>query len=86
MLKPLSNNIVVEILQEDDTTSSSGIILLSKNKEAELKGKVLAIGSKVSFIQVGDVVLFPSYAGIEIKHEKEDYLILKELDVLAVIN
>ena len=92
-LRPLHDRIIVERLSEDETTSG-GIIIPETAKEKPQKGKVVAIGKgKVAEdgsvrpldLKAGDTVLFGKYAGTEIKIENEDRLIMREDDVLAVI-
>lgn len=75
--KPVKNNIIVELIAE----GASSIILI--NPEKPQKGRVLAIGSTVYNVEVGDIVSFSAYAGAEIKENDKMYLILDKKDVLA---
>jgi len=84
---------VVEPIEQEDVTSS-GIVLPETAKEKPQKGKVLAIGegdrddkgNRIPLdVKVGDTVLFAKYSGTEIKIDQKKYLILKESDVLAII-
>jgi chaperonin GroES len=89
-LKPLHDRIIVEILEEEQTTAS-GIVLPDTAKEKPQRGRVLAAGpgrwedGKLIplDIAVGDEIVFSKYGGTEIKDGGEDYLILRESDVLA---
>ncbi|TLD88689.1 co-chaperone GroES [Helicobacter sp. MIT 05-5294] len=81
--KPLGERVLVERLEED-TKTASGIIIPDNAKEKPLEGKVLAIGSEVKEVKVGDVVVFGKYSGTEVKLEGKEYLILKLEDVLGV--
>ena len=90
---PLADRVVVERL-EAETTTAGGIVLPDTAKEKPKQGKVIAVGegkvldsgerAKVS-VSKGDIVLFSSYAGTEVKIGGEEYLIMKEDDVLAIL-
>jgi chaperonin GroES len=90
-LKPLGDRIVVEIVEEDEVTTS-GIVLPDSAKEKPQRGRVLAVGAgrfedgkRVELeVAVGDEVLYSKYGGTEIKVDGNEYLILRESDVLAV--
>ena len=92
-LKPLSDRLVVEPKEREETTSS-GIILPETAKEKPQEGEILAVGpgrrddngNRVEMdVEVGDKVLYAKYAGTEVKLEGKKLLILKESDVLAVV-
>ncbi|RME73064.1 MAG: co-chaperone GroES [Chloroflexi bacterium] len=92
-LKPLGDRLVVEPVEQEEKTAS-GIILPETAKEKPMQGKVLAVGpgackqdgSRIPMeVSVGDRVLYAKYAGTEVKIEDKKYLILKESDILAVI-
>lgn len=92
-IKPLGDRIVVEPIEQEQTTAS-GIILPETAKEKPQEGKVLAIGpgrrddsgKRVELdVAVGDSVLFAKYAGTEIKLGGKKLLILKESDILAIV-
>ena len=92
-LRPLHDRIIVQRLSEDEKTAG-GIYIPDTAKEKPQRGKVIAVGKgKVSEegtvrpldVKAGDTVLFGKYAGTEIKIENEDRLIMREDDVLAVI-
>lgn len=74
---PVKNNIIVELIPE----GSSSIILI--NPEKPQKGRVIAIGSTVYNVEIGDIVSFSAYAGAEIQEGDKMYLILDKKDVLA---
>ena len=93
-LRPLADRILVKALDTRDTTKG-GIILPDTAKERPQEGKVVAIGSgklledgtvKTLEVKTGDTVLFGKYAGTEVKVDDNDYLILREEDVLAVVH
>ncbi|MDE3045464.1 MAG: co-chaperone GroES [Verrucomicrobiota bacterium] len=92
-IKPLGNRIVVQ--RQEITASKGGILLPESAQEKPKQGKVVAVGpGKVDEkghkhtveVKVGDRVLFSSYGGTEYKVNEEDFLILSEEDVLAVLN
>jgi chaperonin GroES len=92
-LRPLHDRIIVSRLEETEKTVS-GIIIPDTAKEKPQRGKVLAIGKgKVAEdgsvrpldVKAGDVILFGKYAGTEIKIDNEERLIMREDDVLAVV-
>lgn len=93
-LKPLGDRLVVEPLEQEERTAS-GIVLPETAKEKPQKGSVLAVGPGardddgkriVMDPQVGDTVLFAKYAGTEIKIDGKKLLILKESDILAIMD
>ncbi len=92
-IKPLADRVVVKPLEEEDKTPG-GIILPDTAKEKPQRGKVVAAGpgklnekgERVKLeVKEGDVVLYGKYAGTEIKIDGEEYLILRESDILAII-
>ena len=93
-LKPLGDRLVVRPLEAQEKTKS-GIIVPDTAKEKPQEGKVLAVGSgrllddgtvKSLEVKSGDRILYGKYAGTEVSIEGEDYLILREDDVLAVVH
>ena len=93
MLKPLHDRILVERLDEE-TTTKGGIIIPDTAKEKPQKAKVIAVGpgkrakdgSLIALtVQEGDTVLFGKYSGTEVKMGGRDYLIMREDDILAVV-
>ena len=86
-LRPLYDRIIVERLSEEEKTAG-GIIIPDTAKEKPQRGKVIAIGKgsiRPLDVKAGDTVLFGKYAGTEIKIDNQDRLIMKEDDVLAII-
>ena len=93
-LKPLADRIVVRPLDPQEKTKS-GLVLPDTAKEKPQEGKVIAVGTgrllddgtiKSLEIKNGDRVLYGKYSGTEVSLEGEDYLILREEDVLAVVH
>jgi chaperonin GroES len=92
-IRPLHDRIVVKRLEEDQTTPG-GIVIPDAAKEKPVKGEVVAIGNgklldtgevRKLEVKVGDKVLFGKYAGNEIKLDGTDFLVLREEDVIAVL-
>jgi chaperonin GroES len=92
-LKPLGSRLVVEPIEQEEKTVS-GIYLPDTAKEKPMKGTVLSIGpgdrddkgARIPMdVKKGDVVLFNKYAGTEVKIDDKKLLVMKESDVLAVI-
>lgn len=91
--KPLFNNILIERVDEE-TTTKGGIIIPDTAKEKPSRGRVLAVGEGSTLengtkqpmsVKVGDVVLFSKWGGTEIKLDGKDRVIMKETDVLGII-
>ena len=92
-LKPLGDRLIVEVLEEEETTTS-GIVLPDTAKEKPQRGRVLAVGPGArdedgDYIKMdleeGDEIIFSKYGGTEIKVGVDEYLILRESDVLAKV-
>ena len=87
-VKPLGDRVLVEP-QEAEVKTSSGIIIPDSAQEKPQQGKVVAVGSGTKDVEmevkVGDTVLYGKYSGTEIKVEDNDYLIMRQSDILAVI-
>lgn len=93
-LKPLGDRVVVEPLEQEEKTAS-GIILPETAKEKPQEGTVLAVGAGKfddegekrlpMDVKVGDTVLFAKYAGTEVKLDDKKVLILRESDIMAIV-
>ena len=92
-VRPLQDRVLVKRV-ESETRSAGGIIIPDTAKEKPLEGKVIAVGegkrlddgSRIAMeVKVGDRVLFGKYAGTEIKVDGEDHMILKESDILGIL-
>ena len=92
MIKPLSNRVLVK-MKEGEETTKSGIILASTAKEKPQFAEVIEVGpgEKVDGkyepldVKKGDKVIISKYAGTEVKYEGEEYIILKQDDILAIV-
>lgn len=93
MLKPLGERVIIKVKEQEETTAS-GIVLAGTAKEKPQTGEVVAVGSgrvldngstvEVS-VSVGDVVFFEKYSGSEVKYDGTEYLVVKESDIIAVV-
>ena len=92
-LKPLGDRLIVEVLDDEEQTVS-GIVLPDTAKEKPQRGRVLAVGpgsrdDKGKFVPIdvaeGDEIVFSKYGGTEIRVGTDEYLILRESDVLAKV-
>jgi len=93
-LQPLFNNVIIKPLKGEEMTKSGIVLPDTMDKEKPEKGEVIAIGSgrildngeimKMS-VKVGDQVMFKKYSPDEVKVDGEDYLVLSENDIIAVI-
>ncbi|NLN49896.1 MAG: co-chaperone GroES [Clostridiales bacterium] len=91
-IKPLGDRVVIKTIESQETTKS-GIVLPGSAKEKPMQGEVLAVGSgeliegvRVPLeLKVGDKIIYSKYAGTEVKIEENEYLILRQNDVLAII-
>ncbi|MDD2236486.1 MAG: co-chaperone GroES [Kiritimatiellae bacterium] len=93
-IQPLADRVLVEPLKEEET-KKGGIIIPETAKEKPQEGKVIAVGTgkldedgkKIAFnVKKGDRVLMPKYGGTEVKIDGKEYQIIREDDILAIIN
>ena len=93
LLKPLGDRIIIELVELEEKTAS-GIVLPDTAKEKPQEGKVVAVGTgrvlengeRVALeVSVGDNIIFSKYAGTEVKYDGNEYLIVRENDILAII-
>ena len=87
-IQPLSDRVLVEP-QEAETKTASALYIPDSAKEKPQQGKVVAVGKGKKdhsmTVKVGDIVLYGKYSGSELKYEGNDYLIMREEDILAII-
>ena len=92
-IRPLNDRLLVQRLEEEEKTAG-GIIIPDSAKEKPAEGKVVAVGpGKVSDsgervalqVKEGDVILFSKYGGTDVKLDGDDYLIMREDDVLGIV-
>ncbi|MBE5939136.1 MAG: co-chaperone GroES [Lachnospiraceae bacterium] len=83
-LIPLGKRVVLKELVAEETTKS-GIVLTGQSKEKPQEAEVVAVGEVSIDISVGDKVFYKKYAGTNVKLDEEEYIIMDEEDVLAVI-
>ncbi len=91
-IKPLADRVVIKVLASEEKTKS-GIVLPDTAKEKPQEGEIVAVGPgkfekgerEPLDVTVGDRVIYSKYAGTEVKVEGEEYLILKQADILAIV-
>ncbi len=92
-LIPLGDRVVLKQLVAEETTKS-GIVLPGQNKEKPQQAEVIAVGpggmvdgKEIKMeVKVGDNVIYSKYAGTEVKMDEEEFIIVKQNDILAIIN
>jgi chaperonin GroES len=93
LLKPLGDRVVIELVESEEKTAS-GIVLPDSAKEKPQEGKVVAVGSgrvlengeRLALeVSAGDRIIFSKYSGTEVKYDGKEYLILRDSDILAVV-
>ncbi len=92
-IRPLQDRVIVKRMEEE-TTSAGGIVLPDSAKEKPIRGEVLAVGpgkildngeKRPLEVKVGDTVLFGKYSGTEVKLDDEELLVMREEDIMGVI-
>ncbi len=92
MLKPLQDRVVIKMLEGEETTKS-GIILSASSKEKPQIAEVIAVGPGLKKdgeiipleVKIGDKVVVSKYSGTEVKYEGEELIIVRESDILAIV-
>lgn len=93
MIKPLGDRVVIKV-SEGDMKTASGIVLPDTAKEKPQEGEVVAVGMGKMLdngtraqmeVKTGDKVIFSKYSGSEVKVDEQNYLIIRESDILAVL-
>ena len=91
-IKPLADRVVIEMMEAEETTKG-GIILAASAQEKPQVAEIVAVGpggvvdgkEVKMYLKVGDKVLLSKYAGTEVKLDGEDYTILRQDDILAIV-
>lgn len=91
-LKPLGDKVVLKQVEAEETTKS-GIVLPGQSKEKPQQAEVVAVGpggvvdgKEVTMqVKVGDKVIYSKYAGTEVKLDKEEYIVVKQNDIVAIV-
>ena len=92
MIKPLSDRVLIK-MKENEETTKSGIILAGSSKEKPQIAEVVEVGPgkmvdgvlQEMYVKKGDKVIVDKYAGTEVKYENEEYIIVRQKEILAVI-
>ena len=93
-IKPLFDRVLLKQVNPKTSNTASGLIIPESNQEKPLIGEVIEIGdgliteeeTQEMLVKKGDKVLFSKYAGTEFKLEQKDYIIIRQTDILAIIN
>ncbi len=91
-LVPLGDRVVLKQLVAEETTKS-GIVLPGQSKEKPQQAEVVAVGPGTTVdgkevkmeVKVGDLVIYSKYSGTEVKLEEEEYIVVKQSDILAIV-
>jgi chaperonin GroES len=91
-LKPLADRVVIKSLESEETTKS-GIVLPGSAKEKPQMAEVIAVGpggtvdgkEVTMYVNIGDKVIYSKYAGTEVKLDNEEYIVVRQNDILAVV-
>ena len=87
-LVPLGDRVVLKQLVAEETTKS-GIVLPGQNKEKPQQAEVIAVGPGTEEVKmevkVGDQVIFSKYAGTEVKFENDEFIVIKQADIVAIV-
>lgn len=92
-IKPLGDRVVIKLLESEETTKG-GIVLPGSAKEQPQMAEILAVGpggmvdgkEVVMEVKVGDKVIYSKYAGTEVKVDNEEYIIVRQSDILAIVD
>jgi chaperonin GroES len=93
-IKPLSDRVLVDRIEDDVQKSPGGIIIPDTAKERPQCGKVIAVGDgrkdnsgkRIAMdVSIGDTVIFGKYAGVEVKDNGKEYLVMNESDIISMI-
>lgn len=83
-IQPLGDN-VVAVMEAAEQRTKSGLYLPEAAKEKPKTAKVVAVGKDARAIKVGDRIIYKSYSSTEVKHGSEEYIIVREEDILATV-
>ena len=92
MLKPLADRVLIKMVEAEETTKS-GIILSSGAKEKPQIAEIIAVGPGIEtedrkvkmYVQKGQKVIINKYSGTEVKYENQEYIIIKQDNILAIV-
>lgn len=91
MIKPLTDKVLIKMKEKEETTKSGIILTASKEKPqiAEVievgPGKIVDGKKEEMYVKKGDKIIFNKYSGTEVKYDDEEYLIISQSDVLAIV-
>lgn len=91
-IKPLGDRVVIKSVEQEETTKS-GIVLPGTAKEKPVMAEVVAVGPGgnvdgkeiTMYVKVGDKVIYSKYAGTEVKLDKDEFVVVRQSDILAIV-
>lgn len=84
MIKPLSKRVVLQQVKEEEK-KVGGLLLPGSTKVAENIAKVIAVADDITTIQINDTVIFEQFEGLSIEHNSETFIIIKEENIVAIM-
>lgn len=93
MLKPLGDRVIISVKEEEEKTAS-GFVLTPASKEKSQSGEIIAVGEGRTLdngtklpvsVSIGQTVMFEKYAGQEVKYDGQEFLIVHEKDIIAIV-
>ena len=91
MIKPLMDKVLIKMKEKEETTKS-GIILTARKEKPQIAevvevgpGRIIDGEKEEMYVKKGDKIIFNKYSGTEVKYEDEEYLIISQSDVLAIV-
>ena len=83
-IQPLADYVVAQA-EEAQTKTASGLYIPEKSQEKPKISKVVAVGKEVKEVKVGDRIIYGGYSNTDVKHDGEDYMLIKEENIYAVV-
>ena len=84
-VKPLGERVLLEVPEVKEEKTQCGLFVPDTAKEKPLEATVIAVGAKVEEVKAGDKVIYSKYSGNEVKLDGEEYIIVKQNDILAIV-
>jgi len=85
IIKPLGKRVLIKQVEQEEVTKSGIVLPGTASKEKPITGEVLAVGKDVEDVKAGDKVIFEKYTGTEVKLDGQEYIIVKEQDIIAIV-
>ena len=85
IIKPLGKRVLIKQVEQEEVTKSGIVLPGTASKEKPITGEVIAVGKDVEDVKAGDKVIFEKYTGTEVKLDGQEYIIVKEQDIIAIV-